>query len=89
MSISRYGDYRFDVYFDGVQGRMPKYPVDFASLERTAAEVLPALFESGVRSGCDGAVSQIRALLAEPDLLMAIDGFPTIADLRAAGAQRV
>jgi hypothetical protein len=30
-----------------------------------------------------------RALLAELDLLMAIDGFPTIADLRAAGAQRV
>jgi lactate 2-monooxygenase len=33
--------------------------------------------------------SQLRALLAELDLLMAIDGFPTIADLRAAGARRV
>jgi hypothetical protein len=29
------------------------------------------------------------AILAELDLLMAIDGFPTIADLRAAGAQRI
>ncbi|MDT5323575.1 MAG: hypothetical protein QOF25_727, partial [Mycobacterium sp.] len=39
--------------------------------------------------GSDGVMSQLRALLAELDLLMAIDGFPTIADLRAAGAQRV
>jgi hypothetical protein len=29
------------------------------------------------------------AILAELDLLMAIDGFPTIADLRAGGAQRI
>jgi lactate 2-monooxygenase len=34
-------------------------------------------------------VAQLRAILAELDLLMAIDGFPTIADLRAAGAQRI
>jgi lactate 2-monooxygenase len=34
-------------------------------------------------------VSQLRSLLAELDLLMAIDGFPTIADLRAAGARRL
>ena len=33
--------------------------------------------------------SQLRAILAELDLLMAIDGFRTIADLRAAGAQRI
>jgi lactate 2-monooxygenase len=31
----------------------------------------------------------LRVILAELDLLMAIDGFPTIADLRAAGAQRI
>jgi hypothetical protein len=34
-------------------------------------------------------VSQLRSLLAELDLLMAIDGFPSIADLRTAGAQRI
>ena len=39
--------------------------------------------------GADGVVSQLRALLAELDLLMAVDGFPSIADLRAAGAQRI
>ncbi|MFZ3573950.1 alpha-hydroxy-acid oxidizing protein [Streptomyces sp. BH097] len=78
-----------------------------------AADGMPVLFDSGVRSGSDaakalalgatavgvgrpyayalaaggtdGVVAQLRALLAELDLLMAIDGFPTLADLRAAG----
>ncbi len=82
-----------------------------------AAEGMPVLFDSGVRSGSDvakalalgatavglgrpyayalavggteGLVSQLRAILAELDLLMAIDGFRTIADLRAAGAKRI
>ena len=39
--------------------------------------------------GVDGLVSQLRSVLAELDLLMAVDGFPSIADLRAAGAQRI
>jgi lactate 2-monooxygenase len=82
-----------------------------------AAEGMPVLFDSGVRSGSDvakalalgatavgigrtylyalaiggvdGLVSQLRSVLAELDLLMAVDGFPSIADLRAAGAQRI
>jgi isopentenyl diphosphate isomerase/L-lactate dehydrogenase-like FMN-dependent dehydrogenase len=82
-----------------------------------AADGMPVLFDSGVRSGSDvakalalgatavgvgrpyayalavggtdGVVSQLRSLLAELDLLMAIDGFPAIAHLRAAGAQRI
>jgi lactate 2-monooxygenase len=36
--------------------------------------------------GTEGVVSQLRAILAELDLLMAINGFPAIADLRAAGS---
>jgi lactate 2-monooxygenase len=39
--------------------------------------------------GTEGLVSQLRAILAELDLLMTIDGFRTIADLRAAGAKRI
>ena len=39
--------------------------------------------------GTDGVVSQLHALLAELDLLMAVDGYRSIADLRAAGAQRI
>jgi 4-oxalocrotonate tautomerase len=36
-----------------------------------------------------GVVAQLRAILAELDLLMAIDGFPTLADLRPGGTQRI
>jgi lactate 2-monooxygenase len=82
-----------------------------------AADGMPVLFDSGVRSGSDvakalalgatavglgrtylyalaiggvdGLVSQLRAVLAELDLLMAVDGYPSIADLKAAGAKRV
>lgn len=74
-----------------------------------AAEALPVLFDSGVRSGADvlkalalgatavgvgrpyayglavggteGLVHVLRSLLAEADLLMAVNGYPTLADL--------
>ncbi|MFI6042668.1 lactate 2-monooxygenase [Nocardia sp. NPDC051321] len=74
-----------------------------------AADGLPVLFDSGIRSGADivkalalgatavgigrpysyglalggadGIVHVLRTLLAEADLLMAVDGYPTIADL--------
>jgi len=81
-----------------------------------AADGLPVLFDSGVRSGTDvikalalgatavgvgrpycyglalggtdGVVHVLRTLLAEADLLMAVDGYPTPADLRTDGAIR-
>jgi lactate 2-monooxygenase len=74
-----------------------------------AADGLPVIFDSGVRSGTDvvkalalgagavavgrpylyglalggldGLVHVLRALLAEADLLMAVDGYPSLADL--------
>lgn len=76
-----------------------------------AADGLPVLFDSGVRSGADvikalalgatavaigrpyayglalggtdGIVHVLRSLLAEADLLMAVDGYPTLDDLTA------
>ena len=39
--------------------------------------------------GAEGAVHVLRSLLAEADLLMAVDGFPSIAALRGAGAVRL
>jgi lactate 2-monooxygenase len=75
----------------------------------TAADGLPVLFDSGIRSGADivkalalgatavavgrpyayglaiggtdGIVHVLRSLLAEADLIMAVDGYPTLADL--------
>ena len=39
--------------------------------------------------GADGAAHVLRCLLAEADLLMAVNGWPSLADVRAAGAVRV
>ncbi|MBD0706998.1 MULTISPECIES: alpha-hydroxy-acid oxidizing protein [unclassified Streptomyces] len=81
-----------------------------------AADGLPVLFDSGVRTGADvvkalalgatavgvgrpyayglalggtdGVVHVLRSLLAEADLIMAVDGYPTLDALRAEGALR-
>jgi isopentenyl diphosphate isomerase/L-lactate dehydrogenase-like FMN-dependent dehydrogenase len=81
-----------------------------------AADGLPVLFDSGVRSGADavkalalgatavgigrpyayglalggtdGIVHVLRTLLAETDLIMAVDGYPALTDLRREGALR-
>ncbi|RMI32747.1 alpha-hydroxy-acid oxidizing protein [Nocardia stercoris] len=82
-----------------------------------AADGLPVLFDSGVRTGADivkalalgatavgigrpytyglalggvdGIVHVLRALLAEADLIMAVDGYPTLADLTPESLRRV
>ncbi|WP_304119019.1 lactate 2-monooxygenase [Mycolicibacterium bacteremicum] len=82
-----------------------------------AADGLPVLFDSGVRSGADivkalalgasavgvgrpyvyglalggtdGVVHVLRSLLAEADLIMAIDGYPSLADLTPDTLRRV
>ena len=38
--------------------------------------------------GADGAAHVLRSILAEADLLMAVNGYPTVAAVRAAGATR-
>lgn len=81
-----------------------------------AADGLPVLFDSGVRSGADvvkalalgatavgigrpyayglalggvdGIVHVLRSLLAETDLIMAVDGYPTLADLTPEALRR-
>jgi lactate 2-monooxygenase len=82
-----------------------------------AAEGLPVLFDSGVRSGADiikalalgatavgigrpyayglalggvdGVVHVLRSLLAEADLIMAVDGYPSLSDLTPEALRRV
>ncbi|WP_329430562.1 alpha-hydroxy-acid oxidizing protein [Streptosporangium sp. NBC_01495] len=82
-----------------------------------AADGLPVLFDSGIRSGADvikalalgatavgvgrpyayglavggtdGIVHVLRAILAEADLIMAVDGYPTLADLTPQALRRV
>ena len=82
-----------------------------------AADGLPVLFDSGIRSGADvikalalgatavgvgrpyayglalggvdGIVHVLRTLLAEADLIMAVDGYPTLKDLTPDTLRRV
>ncbi|MEV4729231.1 lactate 2-monooxygenase [Saccharopolyspora sp. NPDC049426] len=82
-----------------------------------AADGMPVLFDSGVRSGADivkalslgatavgigrpyayglalggtpGVVHVLRSLLAEADLIMAVDGYPSIADLTREALRRL
>lgn len=61
MTTAHFGDYQNEIYTGGLAGRLPTYPVDFATLERKAAQALPS----------------------------AVDGFPSLADLRHAGARRL
>ena len=51
MQAPQYGDYQFEIYLDGLQGKLPRYPIDFGSLERAAAEVLPQWVYSYVAGG--------------------------------------
>jgi hypothetical protein len=36
MPREHYGDYQMQIYLDGLQGKLPRFPVDAASLERAA-----------------------------------------------------
>jgi lactate 2-monooxygenase len=58
MTKQQYGDYQFEIYFDGLEGRLPNYPVDFPSLERAAAEVLPPWVYSYVAGGSGDETTQ-------------------------------
>lgn len=77
-------------------------PVLFDSGVRSGADVIKAL-ALGARAvgvgrpyayglaldGADGIVHVLRCLLAEADLLMAVDGYPTLADLGPSALMRV
>ena len=78
-----------------------KTPVLFDSGIRSGSDVVKALalgatavgvgrpYAYGLAlDGAEGAAHVLKCLLAEADLLMAVNGYPTIADVRAAGATR-
>jgi lactate 2-monooxygenase len=61
MQTRQYGDYQFDIYLDGLQGKLPRYPVDYRSLERAATEVLPPWVLSYVAGGAgDGNTQRVN-----------------------------
>jgi lactate 2-monooxygenase len=85
----------------GVVEAAGKTPVLFDSGVRTGSDIVKALalgatavgigrpYAWGLAlDGADGIVHVLRSLLAEADLLMAIDGYPTLADVRRAGMMK-
>jgi lactate 2-monooxygenase len=48
---ARYGDYQWEIYFDGLRGVLPKFPVDFDGLEQRAAAAMPPWILSYVAGG--------------------------------------
>jgi lactate 2-monooxygenase len=86
----------------GVVAAAGKTPVLFDSGIRSGTDVIKAIalgaaavgvgrpYAYGMAlAGAEGAAAVLRAILAEADLLMAVNGYPTLADVRTAGAQRV
>ena len=86
----------------GVVAASGDVPVLFDSGIRSGSDVVKALalgatavgigrpYAYGLAlGGADGAAHVLKCLLAEADLLMAVNGYPTLADVRAAGAVRI
>lgn len=89
-------------HLPGVVAASGDVPVLFDSGIRSGSDVIKAL-ALGARAvgvgrpylyglalgGAEGAAHVLRSILAEADLLMAVNGYPTLADVRAAGAERL
>ena len=89
-------------HLPGVVAASGNAPVLFDSGIRSGSDVVKAL-ALGARAvgvgrpylyglalaGDEGAAHVLRSILAEADLMMAVNGWPTIADVRSAGAERL
>jgi lactate 2-monooxygenase len=59
-----YGDYELEIYAAGLQGILPKLPIDIALLERKAVESWPDTIASYVQGGCGDERTQNRNVTA-------------------------
>lgn len=56
--MSHYGDYQTKIYFDGLNGVLPKYPVDFATLKARAESAMSPSMLNYVQGGCGDEYTQ-------------------------------
>ena len=91
-----------DMLPDVVAGAAGRVPILFDSGIRSGSDVVKALalgatavgvgrpfFYGLALDGAKGAAHVMKCILAEADLMMAVNGWPTIAHVREAGARRV
>jgi len=57
---AHFGDYQNEIYFGGLQGVIPKYPVEFKTLVQRATEAMPPHVLSYVQGGCGDELTQDR-----------------------------
>ena len=53
-----YGDYQLEIYINGLVGKQPTMPMDYATLEQRAAQALPASVVSYVAGGAGDEATQ-------------------------------
>jgi lactate 2-monooxygenase len=56
--LAHYGDYQNELYLGGLNGVLPRVPVDFATLEQRATAALPASVRDYVQGGCGDEFTQ-------------------------------
>jgi len=50
--MANFGEYQDEIYLAGLSGKVPKLPVDFATLEKRAHAAMPPSLVSYVAGGC-------------------------------------
>jgi lactate 2-monooxygenase len=58
--MGHFGDYQHEIYFGGLQGVLPKLPVNYAELEARASLAMPPWVHSYVAGGCGDELTQRR-----------------------------
>lgn len=56
--MTHFGDFQNEIYGAGLQGILPRYPVDFATLEKRAEAALSASMLNYVQGGCGDETTQ-------------------------------
>ncbi|WP_062984498.1 alpha-hydroxy-acid oxidizing protein [Nocardia anaemiae] len=62
-----FADYQNEIYFAGLGGHMPEFPMDFATLEAKAAAALPPALHSYIAGGAGDELTQRRNVEAFED----------------------
>ena len=58
MQSHQYGEHQFDIYLIGLEGKLPRFPVDFCIAGACGAEVLPSWVHSYVAGGAGDGTTQ-------------------------------